>query len=166
VTLPFRIELLDTQHDRVSFDCGTPALDKYFREQVTQDVRRRVTACYVLVQSASGSVCGFYTIAAASLAITGLPPALAKQLPRYPALPVAKVGRLAISLQFQGQRLGGALMADAAHRAIRSEIGIFALVVDAKTNAASSFYERLGFVPLDGPGRQLVQPLKNLAKLL
>lgn len=166
MTPPYRIELLLPSHDRTDFDCGVSALDRYFREQVTQDVRRRVTACYVLIEAATGAVAGFYTLAAASLPLTALSQAHAKQLPRYPSIPVARVGRLAVSSRNQGQGLGAAMMSDAAQRAIRSEIAVYALVVDAKGDAAAAFYEHLGFVPLAAPGRQWVQPLKNLSRLI
>ncbi len=42
---PFLVEAVGSSHDRSSFSCGVPVLDAYFQKQVTQDVRRRVTAC-------------------------------------------------------------------------------------------------------------------------
>jgi len=47
LTARFLIEALGPDHDRASFASGVYALDRYVREQVTQDVRRRTTACYV-----------------------------------------------------------------------------------------------------------------------
>ena len=44
---PFRVALLDASHDRSTFNSGTPALDRYCREQVSQDMRRRVATCFV-----------------------------------------------------------------------------------------------------------------------
>lgn len=36
---PFLVTALDTTlHDRRRFDSGTPALNRYLREQVTQDI--------------------------------------------------------------------------------------------------------------------------------
>src|ERR1700744_4480582 len=40
VTAPFLIEVLGPDHDRAVFSCGVETLGRYFREQVTQDVRR------------------------------------------------------------------------------------------------------------------------------
>ena len=37
----FRIEPLGPDHDRSGFSCRIEALDRYFREQVTQDMRHR-----------------------------------------------------------------------------------------------------------------------------
>lgn len=62
---PFIIELLGN-HDRTDFSCGTKALDEYFKTQVSQDIRRHVTNCFVAIEVATTIVAGFYTIAAAS----------------------------------------------------------------------------------------------------
>ena len=43
----FQLALLDAAHDRTTFNSDSDALDRYLREQVTQDVRRRVAACFV-----------------------------------------------------------------------------------------------------------------------
>ncbi len=66
---PFLIEALGPSHDRASFSCGVEALDQYFQKQVTQDVRRRVTACFVATEASGAKVAGYYTLAAA-----GTPP--------------------------------------------------------------------------------------------
>jgi ribosomal protein S18 acetylase RimI-like enzyme len=139
------------------------ALDRYFREQVTQDVRRRATACYVALDAATDTVAGYYTLAAASVALTDLPEPLAKRLPRYPSVPVARLGRLAVDLAYRGRQLGGALLWDAAMRAMRSEIAVYALVVDAKDDEAVRFYRHHGFASFGSLPRQLVLPLAKLS---
>ena len=118
-------------------------------------------ACYVATEISSGKIAGCYTLAAASVPITDLPESLAKKLPRYPSVPVARVGRLAVDQAFHGRKLGGALLADAADRAARSEVAIFALIVDAKDDTAAAFYRHHGFEPLDGKSRQLFVPLER-----
>lgn len=164
MTAPFRLEPLGPAHDRTAFSCGVPALDSYLTRQASQDIKRRVSACYVALEVASGKVAGFYTLAAASVPLNGLPPALAKRLPRYPSVPVARVGRLAIDQAFQGQKLGGALLADAAVRAARSEAAIFALIVDAKDAGAAAFYRHHGFEPFGSNGLQLIVPLQRFVQ--
>lgn len=162
---PFALELLTPRHDRRAFACGVAPLDRYFREQVSQDVRRRVAACYVAVEVASGSLAGFYTLAAGAALLSGLAPALAKQLPRYPGVPVARLGRLAVSANFRGQKLGAALLWDAVARAARSKVVVYGVEVDAQGSEAAAFYEHHGFVPLGTGARQLLLPLANLREL-
>ena len=44
---PFRLAPLEPAHDRVAFRSDSEPLNRYLREQVTQDIRRRVAACFV-----------------------------------------------------------------------------------------------------------------------
>ena len=120
MTSAFRVEVLGAGHARDGFSCGAEALDIYFARQATQDVRRRASACYVAVEVGSGKVAGYYTLAAGGVPLTDLSEAMSKRLPRYPSVPVARVGRLAVDQAFHGQKLGGALLADAAVRLQRS----------------------------------------------
>lgn len=161
MSIGFRIEVLGVDHAREDFTCGVPALDAYFVRQAAQDVRRRASACYVAVEVSTGKVAGYYTLAAAGIPLTDLPEALAKRLPRYPSVPVARLGRLAVCSTFQGHKLGGALLADAAIRAARSEVAVFALVVDAKDDAAEAFYRHHGFEGFGAKAGQLIVSLKH-----
>lgn len=164
MTAAFRVEVLGPGHARDDFSCGVEALNHYLARQATQDVRRRASACFVAVEASSGKVAGYYTLAAAGVPLTDLPESLSKRLPRYPSVPVARVGRLAVDLAFHGQKLGGALLADAAVRASRSEVAVFALVVDAKDDAAEAFYRHHGFQSFGTQARQLILSLMRFAR--
>jgi ribosomal protein S18 acetylase RimI-like enzyme len=163
LTGPFVIELLGKVHNRATFDSGVEPLDRYFREQVTQDIRRRVTNCFVALDP-NGVVAGFYTFAAASLLVTELSEDEMKRLPRYPLLPAGLIGRLAVDGRFRGQGLGGALIVDALERAMRAEPAIFALIVDAKDESALSFYKHFGFRQLASRPMSLFLPLAEAAR--
>lgn len=155
--MSYRIELL-ADHDRRNFSCGSIALDRYFREQATQDVRRRLATCFVGV-SDEDEVAGFYTLAATSLAFDRLAPEDAKKLPRYPVVPAILLGRLATALAHQGKRLGASLVADAISRSMRSDIVGYAMLVDAKDAKAAAFYQKLGFRSLPDSPLRLVRRL-------
>lgn len=79
----FRVAPLDATFNRATFSNGSDPLDRYFQQQVTQDVRRRVTACFVALTSEK-LIAGYYTLAAASVPLTDLPSSTDKKLPRYP----------------------------------------------------------------------------------
>jgi ribosomal protein S18 acetylase RimI-like enzyme len=164
VTAPFRIETLSPSHDRAGFTCGVEPLDQYIKTQATQDIRRRVAACYVAVEAESGKIAGYYTLAAGGIELADLPQDLARRLPRYPSVPVARLGRLAVDVGYRGRKLGMALLADAGKRTLRAELAAFALVVDAKDEGAESFYRRHGFMPLGSGTRRLILPLATFAK--
>lgn len=163
MTDPFHIEVLTPQHNRKEFCCGEDALDRYFAERVTQDIRRRVTACYVALETETGCIAGYYTLSASDIPLSDIPEEMGKRLPRYPAPPVARLGRLAIDKAFQGRRIGGGLLWDALMRSARSEIAVFALVVDAKNDQAESFYRHHGFVSFGLVPRQLILPLSQFS---
>lgn len=144
MTQRFRIEALSSAHDRGDFSSGVEPLDRYLRELATQDIKRRVSNCFVALDD-DGVIAGYYTFAATSLPLTELSSEETKRLPRYALLPAGLIGRLAVDQRFQGRRLGGALVMDAAARAARGDPAIFALIVDAKDDGAAAFYEHLQF---------------------
>ena len=155
----FRIEPLSGEHDRSQFSSGSDALDRYFREQASQDIRRRIATCFVAVSTTAGDIAGYYTLTATSVALDALSPEVAKKLPRYPVVPAVLLGRLAVGQHRQGQGLGGVLLADALKRTARAELGVFAMVVDAKDEAAQRFYEHYGFMLLPGEKDRLCLPI-------
>jgi ribosomal protein S18 acetylase RimI-like enzyme len=164
VTAPFRLEPLTADHDRSTFACSDEALDRYFQTQVTQDIRRRMANCFVAIEAATGVIAGFYTISSAGIPAQDLPPEITKRLPRYPSLPAIRIGRLAVDRNFRGRKLGAALLADAADRALRASAASFTLLVDAKNDEAVAFYEHHGFQRLVSQPRTLFLPLATIEK--
>jgi ribosomal protein S18 acetylase RimI-like enzyme len=155
VSETFRIEPLNDEHDRSGLVSGSAALDRYFQAQASQDVRRRIATCFVAVSYDSGQIAGYYTLSATSIALDTLSTQLIKKLPRYPVVPAALLGRLAVARTQQGLGLGGVLLADALKRSARTEMGVFAMVVDAENEGAQLFYEHHGFTLLPGGSRRL-----------
>lgn len=123
-----------------------------------------ISACYVLEEAATGLIAGYYTLSAADIPISDAPSNLTKRLPRYPSLPVVRLGRLAIDERFHGQKLGSALLANAASRAANSEIAMFAMIVDAKDESAQAFYRHHGFSAYGSSPFTLIAPLKDLLR--
>ena len=116
---PFQLSPLDAAHDRSVFRSDSEPLNRYLREQATQDIRRRVTACFVALADEQ-RIAGYDTLASASLLLANLPASTGKQLPRCPTVPAVRMGRLAVDQAFEGQGLGGAMLANALDRAARS----------------------------------------------
>ena len=158
------IEPLGRHHDRNGFSCGEPALDEYLRQRASQDTKRRVAQVFVALGSSESEIAGYYTLSAAAFRRDDLPPKLAKRLPHYP-IPAAVLGRLAVSSNYQGQGLGEHLLADALHRvmAASSALAIYAVIVDAKNEAAKAFYLRYGFQPFPRQPMRLFLPMSTLA---
>ena len=158
-------EKLDrAKHDRKAFSCGEPDLDRYFREQAVQDLSRRVAVPYVLVESASNRVAGYYTLSMRSFDRNTFPPDIAKKFP-YRHIPVVLIGRLALNKDYQGKGWGWKLVADALYRAASasSEVAAFAVVVEAKNDSARSFYEHVGFSSMVDNPLALYIPVGSIA---
>lgn len=98
---PFLLALLDETHDRKDFRSDSEPLNRYLREQVTQDIRRRVAACFVALADGQ-RIAGYYTLASAGLLLADLPATTSKKLPRYPTVPAVRMGRLAVDQAFKG----------------------------------------------------------------
>jgi GNAT superfamily N-acetyltransferase len=159
-----RVEALGPQHERKSFASGVEPLDRYLHTQAGQDARKNLAAPFVLA-APDGTIAGYYTLSSTAVKLAELPEILTAKLPRYPLVPATLLGRLAVDLQHQGKGHGRFLLADALRRAARSEIASFAVIVDAKNEAAQRFYERESFVPLPGHARRLFLPMAKIAAL-
>jgi ribosomal protein S18 acetylase RimI-like enzyme len=118
------------------------------------------------VEKTTGRVAGYYTLSAADVAVSDLPADMTRRLPRYPSVPAARIGRLAVDRRFQGRGLGAALLLNAAMRALRSEIAVFALVVDAKDDEAAVFYRHHGFYVFASNPLRLIAPIETFRKLV
>ena len=118
-----------------------------------------MATCFVALPGNQEDIAGYYTLTATSIALDAVSAEIVKKLPRYPVVPAALLGRLAVSKAWQGKGLGSALLADALLRTARTELGVFAMLVDAKDEAACRFYEHFGFKLLLGHNRRLMLPI-------
>lgn len=165
LTTPPLIEPLGPRHDRAAFSCGEAALDGYLRQQASQDVRRRVAQVFVALGDQPQEIAGYYSVSAASFRVADLPADQARRMPHYP-VPAALLGRLAVDRAWQGRRLGAFLLLDAVRRVLQASaaMAIYAVAVDAKTEGAARFYQRLGFIPFPSDPGRLFLPLETVAK--
>lgn len=158
---------LNDSHDRRSFSCGIDALDRYFHNQAGQDQRRRIAACLVLADPERSRVAGYYTLSAYSVIGDALPEGLQKKLPKYGQIPCTLLGRLAVDNQYRNRGIGKHLLSDALQRALIHSTGIasWAVVVDAKNDAAHAFYVKYGFIPFPNVSQRLFFPMLTIADL-
>lgn len=163
----FICERLAKRHNRAAFECGIPELDDYLQNRASQDVRRRVAATFVLVpKDAPKTIAGFYTLSATSIILDDLPESFQKKLPKYPQVPAVLIGRLARDMNFPG--VGSLLLSNALQRAVRTSVDIATAVVlvDAKNEAAATFYESFGFKPVSASSDRMYLPMKTAERLL
>lgn len=148
--IDWRIEPLAASHNRKDFDCEEPPLNNYLRQYACQHAASNVSRTFVATSDADPArILGYYTLSMGSLTKTNLPIALQKKLPNFP-IPIARLGRLAVDVTAQGKGMGEDLLMHALRRciALSDEIGMLAVVVDAKHDKAKQFYLRYGFEEL------------------
>lgn len=158
------IELLDAaRHDRRAFDSGEPFLDLYLQQQATQHHREGISTTHVLIDEARpADIIGYYTLAAAQMLLTDLQENDRRRLPRYP-VPAIRLGRLAVNLSVQGRGHGELLLGHAVARclALREQLGVRVLLVDALHERAAGFYQAYGFRLTTAQARTLYLPLNG-----
>jgi GNAT superfamily N-acetyltransferase len=155
--------LLTRSHDRASFSSGSVQLDNYLKTGALQNSRKGLVTVWVLAHLDNpNTILGFYTLSAASFSVSDLAQNEASALPRYP-IPCILLGRLAVSVNHQGQGIGRKLLGSAILRsqAVREYIGAYALIVQAKDHAAKAFYEHCGFIAFVSDPLRLYFPLQN-----
>lgn len=163
----FSVEPLGKNHDRSAFSSGNPALDAYFRTQARQDAEKNAAATFVLLDTRAKTVAGFYSLSSTAIPLDKIPPEIAKKLPRYALVPATLLGRLAIDSIYRGQGLGEFLLLHALERSfgLGKQVASAAVIVDAKDDAARSFYLKHHFLELPDQPMRLFLPMKTIEKL-
>ena len=157
---------LNASHKKAAFSCGKPMLDTYLYSQAKQDVKRKLSACFVLSDD-DNNVKGYYTLSSAVISRDLLPEGIRKKLPpAYNDLPTTLLGRLAVDSNYQGQKLGEFLLMDALKRslAVSHEVGSMAVIVDPIDEGAVNFYKKFDFTFLPDSGKMFL-PMVSVAEI-
>ena len=155
-------------HDRAAFACGNASLDRYIREQASQDVKRGLAAVFVITaKDASRRILSYYTLSSRELRIEQLPIEIAKKAGRYGYVGVTLLGRMAVAVSCKGMGLGALTLMNALDRSFTAsrEVASWAVFVEAIDDAAASFYRKYGFIELPEERRKLFIPMKAIAGL-
>lgn len=166
--MELKITNLENNHDKKSFSCGHSMLDNYIQRQAKQDIKRDLSACFVLVDEECYLVVGYYTLSANSISREDFPINISKKLPKsYQDLPTILLGRLAIDEKFKGRGYGELILLDALNRCVEisKNLGTLAVVVDPIDSNAKMFYSKYGFILIPGTGKMFI-PIKTIKDLL
>jgi len=161
------IELLSKKHIKKDFECGKEMLDNYIRYQASQDVKRKLSVCFIWKSEETNDIQGYYTLANNSIPLNTIPERWKTGLPpSYTSIPTTLLGRLAVDQRFQGRGIGPMLLIDALRRSyeISGSMGSFAVVVDPLDDEAENFYTKFGFIKLPDSGKMFLamQTIKEL----
>ncbi|RQU98410.1 N-acetyltransferase [Burkholderia cenocepacia] len=142
-------EPLTAAHCLDEFDSGVASLDSWLQRRALANQRSGASRTFVAVRD--GQVRAYYALASGAVALDAAPGRFRRNMPD--PIPVVVLGRLAVDRSAQGGGIGRALVRDAGLRVLHAAaaIGIRGMIVHALSDAAKTFYERVGLEasPLD-----------------
>lgn len=134
-------EKLTEKHDFSQFDCNEPSINE-FAVKAQKQSKYRNSVIYVVCESGTKFVKGYYTLANGSV-IRSEPP---KSMQRFSMseIPVTILGRLGVDKDYQGKGVGLDLLQDALERSINAAeiIGSRAVLVHALDQRLADFYKK------------------------
>ena len=161
------LTVLNKSHNRDEFNCGKKSLDNYIKQQVGQDIKKKLSVCFVLSDDLN-IVKGYYTLSNSSIPKDDIPSAYKRKIPKsYINAPVTLLGRLAIDISIAGKGHGEYLLMDALRESYivsKNIMGSMAVVVDPIDEKAISFYKRYDFMMLP-KSKKMFLAMNTISKL-
>ncbi|MGB3754914.1 MAG: GNAT family N-acetyltransferase [Rivularia sp. (in: cyanobacteria)] len=161
------VELLDKRHNRDDFNCGNEALNRFLKQTARQHIQKGISRTFVLVDTEQPDIIiSFFTLTLCEVRVEKLPPKFAKKYPSKVA--GVKLARLAVNKAYQRQGIGEIMMIEAMRRAVvvAENAGGIGLFVDARDEAAKTYYNRYGFVSLEDAFLEMFLPLSTIIQML
>ena len=151
---------LASQHELSGFDCGEPALNDWLRHRALKN-ESRFSRTYVVCEG--NRVVASFCVSVGSVDRAAAPGRIRRNA--RDTIPVSVIGRLAVDRKHAGKGLGADMLSDALRRiAVASQnIGIGAVLVHAKSDAAKRFYMNCAeFIVYPENSRTLFLPIETV----
>lgn len=151
---------LTAEHDLSAFDCGEAALNDWLRQRALRN-ESRFSRTYVVCED--NRAIAYFCISAGAIERAAAPSKVRRNAPE--TIPISVIGRLAVSRNHAGKGLGADILSDALRRiAVASQsIGIGAVLIHAKDDAAKRFYMRCAeFIEYPADSRTLFLPIETV----
>jgi GNAT superfamily N-acetyltransferase len=142
------------------FDCRHTVINKFVKDSLKKQVKQGLSVAYALLEDdgATQRFAGFFTIASHTIALSALGALQRGGLPK--TIPCVRLVMLGVHHADAGQGLGLQLMNHALDivKVGAQSIGSYGLYLDADAEALG-FYQKLGFVPLEGDKSPAPSPM-------
>lgn len=161
----FQIVALSSDLNRVTFDCGVPAMNEYLVKYARQNEENHLTRTRVALDTATSRIAGYYTTGFATVTFEQIPE---RGLPKRYPFTVGLLAQLAVDRTFQGQHLGRRMLFDALARFEQADSlsAIPAVVLDLRELSLRPYYEQFGFTNCGSTAPQRMYLLmKTIAKM-
>lgn len=155
---------LNKDHETQGFDCGNAALNEWLIRFAWTNNQANSARTFVVCDDLK--VAGYYSLAVGSVEYDDVLPRIRKELARHP-VPVVILARLAVDAGYKGYGMGKGLLRDALLRIlnISGQVGIRAVLVNAKTEDVRIFYEKYGFEPMPDNPLKLMLLIKDIKRI-
>lgn len=136
---------LAEHHVTEGFSCGVGSLDQWLKRRGLKNQIQGASRTYVVCHETR--VVAYYALASGAVTTTQATGRFRRNMPD--PIPVVVLGRLAVDQTLHGKGFGRSLVRDAAMRILQAAdaVGIRGVVVHALSDAAKTFYEKVGFEP-------------------
>ena len=152
-----------SKHDLKAFKCGKPGMDIFLARFAVKHGKLGISRTWVLPAIKNGDsqkekIAAYFTLSSSTVIREDIP--FDKSLPGFP-VPVVLLARLAVSDEYQGQRLGEKTLIASLRKAVElTDTGLPALglILDVLDQDALKFYQHYGmFKPFtDDPMRLFI----------
>ena len=155
-------ELLSETHDLSDFDCGRPELNDWLVKKALKSQQRNNAKVYIVTDSITTKVIGYYAIAMGSVQREGAIAALRRNSPN--PIPMIVLARLAVNDSYHGKGIGVGLLKDCVKRSVyaMNVVGGAGILVHAIDDSAKGFYARFGFKESTFDSMTLMARIKDI----
>lgn len=153
-------EILHSSHLLDGFSCGVPSLDEWLCKRALRNAKSGASRTFVVADGRH--VIGYYALSSGSIEHLTAPSVMTRNMPD--PIPILILGRLAVDLRYQKNRIGALLLKDAMLRtlSVADNVGVSALFVHALSEEAKQFYLQYGFKVSTTDAMTLYLPVKHL----
>jgi GNAT superfamily N-acetyltransferase len=128
------------------FNCGVPVLNDWVQKIAWSTHLAGGARVYVSIDPKNDLLAAYYCLSAAHADRAVVPGRIAAGMGRS-GIPVVLIGRFAVDLRFQGLGVGAFMIRHVFERTlnISDQLGVRAIMVEAKDSTGAGFYASLGF---------------------
>ena len=158
-------ELLNDEHALSLFSCSNQALDVWLVKKAIMSQKKNNAKVYVVTDSVTEQVVGYYAIAMGSVQRDHAISALRRNSPN--PIPMVVLARLAVHKEYHGKGIGVGLLKDCVRRSAHAMnvVGGAGVLVHAIDETAKRFYSKFGFSESTFDPMTLMARIKDIEKV-
>lgn len=161
ITVP---EILNDEHALSKFSCSNQVLDDWLLKQAIKSQNKNNAKVYVVTDSETEQVIGYYAIAMGSVQRENTISTLRRNNPN--PIPMVVLARLAVHNDYHGKGIGVGLLKDCVRRSVHAMnvVGGAGILVHAIDESAKNFYTKFGFSELTFDHMMLMARIRYIEK--